>query len=640
MTETVDSRDLIADAAMAILREHGALTSEEWGQLLADAGHGPVREMEQLVDLLDDHGVGFLPDGRNLALDPLLEGRLLTHRLTEAEIAASVLDANPDLTPLTVFALGSDQDRRGEFRVIFGELDDDRLAERGVEDPDFLYDEGLLLEPGTLAGYSAGDVVAITVSDGQLQLRSVTADLTPAPDLTDALNRIVPEDSADNTDAVVWQLMTEDPSLFASPTVPLGELIEAAGYARDGDYLAAAGFDFAAHHLSTHIGMVAREHELHPDEARAVVEFLGLVRQTHEQTALGTDPGHYVREQVSGNAEAYAALEDPVVAAAALELVTGFDDCTDALHAVAVGLVDLGPRRLKASASWLAGKAADQLGDVEAALSYFEEALDRDPDWVPALFDLALLEGDRGDVTRAQSLLGRIEGGETEALYDVLQRFAPREHPDLGRNDRCWCGSGRKYKACHLGKSELSPDDRAAWLYSKAMLFMRSPELFDTLFGLAEVRAEFSADEDALMRAIEGGLVIDVALFECSIFDLFVARRGALLQQEELDLARQWLDVRRSVHEVTATTEDALTLRDLRSGEETEVTDPSASRNLAVGTVVCARLLPVGPATVRAFGGMEPIDADSTDELFELLDAKDAEPDELIEFLSVRLPPH
>lgn len=22
--------------------------------------------------------------------------------------------------------------------------------------------------------------------------------------------------------------------------------------------------------------------------------------------------------------------------------------------------------------------------------------------------------------------------------------------PELGRNDRCWCGSGRKYKTCHL----------------------------------------------------------------------------------------------------------------------------------------------------------------------------------------------
>jgi hypothetical protein len=25
-----------------------------------------------------------------------------------------------------------------------------------------------------------------------------------------------------------------------------------------------------------------------------------------------------------------------------------------------------------------------------------------------------------------------------------------RALPVLGRNDRCWCGSGKKYKACHL----------------------------------------------------------------------------------------------------------------------------------------------------------------------------------------------
>ncbi len=27
--------------------------------------------------------------------------------------------------------------------------------------------------------------------------------------------------------------------------------------------------------------------------------------------------------------------------------------------------------------------------------------------------------------------------------------------PVLGRNDRCWCGSGKKYKQCHI-----SSDDR------------------------------------------------------------------------------------------------------------------------------------------------------------------------------------
>lgn len=32
----------------------------------------------------------------------------------------------------------------------------------------------------------------------------------------------------------------------------------------------------------------------------------------------------------------------------------------------------------------------------------------------------------------------------------------PQENPvpDLGRNERCWCGSGRKYKTCHLATDE------------------------------------------------------------------------------------------------------------------------------------------------------------------------------------------
>ena len=26
--------------------------------------------------------------------------------------------------------------------------------------------------------------------------------------------------------------------------------------------------------------------------------------------------------------------------------------------------------------------------------------------------------------------------------------------PELGRNERCWCGSGKKYKNCHLETDE------------------------------------------------------------------------------------------------------------------------------------------------------------------------------------------
>jgi preprotein translocase subunit SecA len=39
------------------------------------------------------------------------------------------------------------------------------------------------------------------------------------------------------------------------------------------------------------------------------------------------------------------------------------------------------------------------------------------------------------------------EGG-MEALPVVEQRVVDHEH-EVGRNDPCWCGSGKKFKKCH-----------------------------------------------------------------------------------------------------------------------------------------------------------------------------------------------
>ena len=42
-------------------------------------------------------------------------------------------------------------------------------------------------------------------------------------------------------------------------------------------------------------------------------------------------------------------------------------------------------------------------------------------------------------------------------LNSITAFFKPEEKPampDIGRNDICWCGSGKKYKKCHLSKDE------------------------------------------------------------------------------------------------------------------------------------------------------------------------------------------
>jgi len=40
------------------------------------------------------------------------------------------------------------------------------------------------------------------------------------------------------------------------------------------------------------------------------------------------------------------------------------------------------------------------------------------------------------------------DGQEAEAMPVVEQRVLDDEH-QVGRNDPCWCGSGKKFKKCH-----------------------------------------------------------------------------------------------------------------------------------------------------------------------------------------------
>jgi uncharacterized protein YchJ len=51
-------------------------------------------------------------------------------------------------------------------------------------------------------------------------------------------------------------------------------------------------------------------------------------------------------------------------------------------------------------------------------------------------------------------------------VKSVMGFFTPegekRPVQDLGRNDACWCGSGRKYKQCHLQEDQKKLKNYAA----------------------------------------------------------------------------------------------------------------------------------------------------------------------------------
>ena len=107
--------------------------------------------------------------------------------------------------------------------------------------------------------------------------------------------------------------------------------------------------------------------------------------------------------------------------------------------------------------------------------------------------------------------------------------------PAARRNDPCPCGSGRKYKVCHLGHETHSLDDRAGWLYEKAQRFLRNryPDLVEDLAG--EIVDEF--DQPELYAALtDGPFLGDIALHEDDVFAEFLAARDALLAGRTLVL--------------------------------------------------------------------------------------------------------
>ena len=144
--------------------------------------------------------------------------------------------------------------------------------------------------------------------------------------------------------------------------------------------------------------------------------------------------------------------------------------------------------------------------------------------------DLAGFAADRGDAPAAYRYLQRAgvtqrvrddeatELDEAELLLDEIEGFAlNRPRPLAGRNDPCPCGSGRKYKACHLGRERHPLEDRAGWLYQKAQRFLRSraDDLVEELAAEMADPIDFHREYEQLR---DSPFVADLALHEEGLF--------------------------------------------------------------------------------------------------------------------------
>jgi len=251
---------------------------------------------------------------------------------------------------------------------------------------------------------------------------------------------------------------------------------------------------------------------------------------------------------------------------------------------------------------------------------------------------LARYASDRGDAERGLALLRRAHAPDGHPLVALLEQFQSSPRPKLARNQPCWCGSGRKYKQCHLQGEQLPLEARASWLYQKACGDLIDGPYAPLLIAAAQERSKYWDTPDALAQAIEDGHPCDVVLFEGGVFDEFLAMRGPLLPPDEAMLAQQWLLVDRSVHEVLSVRPgESMEWRDVRTGDVNEIRERTASQQVKRGEFYCARVVPVGE-TMQIFGGLEPVSLGERDQLIALLD-DDPDPMELVAFLSRRFAP-
>ena len=278
-----------------------------------------------------------------------------------------------------------------------------------------------------------------------------------------------------------------------------------------------------------------------------------------------------------------AQLVDPLLA----ELLVAETVGADRGGAAALGLLaemmeSRVPRAARVAWRWLRAVALERIGDIEEAERELLAAESMDPDWPLPLIDLARIASDRGDVERGLGLLRRAGAGPDHPLVVLLEAHRAEPRRDLGRNEPCWCGSGRKYKKCHLGREQLALAERVNWLYEKAVQYAHIAGWRDLLAEVGYERYRHTHDlAEALAAGMADPLVMDVVLFEGGAFAEFLEVRGSLLPDDERLLAEQWLLVDRSVFEVERVNPgESITVRDVRNGDVHEVRERTASRQL------------------------------------------------------------
>ena len=297
------------------------------------------------------------------------------------------------------------------------------------------------------------------------------------------------------------------------------------------------------------------------------------------------------------------ALAEPMVSVAIADESLGGEPHLASMLAIVLETVrPQMPRRALGGWHWLFGRCRDLLSDITEAEQEYLRALELDADFYPAMRELATLASLRGDAARAVSLLQRAAVPIDDPELVMVSRFVGESRTDIGRNDPCWCGSGLKYKRCHLHRSEFDLESRRDWLYEKVAGWVRNSGGRELIIELAAASVDPAQGPEALLKAVLNPLFVDLAIFEGGLLEVFLETRAHALPADERDLLSEWAQSRRTIGSVENFDRfSGLELKDLTTGVDIRTMDRDLT--VEVGDLVCLRPLPAGDS-LAAPGGV------------------------------------
>ena len=251
---------------------------------------------------------------------------------------------------------------------------------------------------------------------------------------------------------------------------------------------------------------------------------------------------------------------------------------------------------------------------------------------------------------------------DPQTILRMAVQYAPkvqvRNTMSVGRNDDCPCGSGKKFKKCHLGQTlPTHQNDMGAEQVipsSSGAMNPQGPDLRQLVtrvqaLQLLHLDRTHQGLVNMVVRSITGqnldnpapgtfsdtlNGVMTVALDTATCSESSTERFLQAAQQagaaghwpsELFELVRSWTNTRMSVFEVTDRAIGVqLTIRDLRSGERFIVAAPETSRNFPIDSLLLSRVIFNSRAFQFAFGALPVPDRDR-DATLAMIDAADGE---------------